>query len=446
MNTPVRNSSLFLLKPIAAAAALGALGGAAAPVVARAGEPVAFVVELDGAINPVAAQFIRESIARAEKEGAACLILELDTPGGLYKSTHVICKTILASRVPFVTYVAPAGARATSAGVFVTYASHVAAMHPASTIGAAHPVNLGGAPSDSTMTEKAENDAVSFIRSLAARHGRNAGWAEESVRKSRSITAAEALKLHVADLLAEDVPALLLALDGRKARLETGEKEIKSAGAEVVRLRMNWRYRILDHVSDPNVAYVLLSLGMLGLLFELYNPGALLPGVVGSIFLILAFYGLHTLPLNYAGLLLILIAIILFILEVKVTSYGMLTVGGIAAMLLGSLMLIDIDPSMELDFLRIRLEVIIAVVAATALFFTFAIAKGILAQRRQPATGLAGLVGEAGVARTAIPPGGEGTVRVHGELWTAESTEPIQAGERVRVLSADGLRLRVTRR
>ena len=418
---------------------------AALPAPTRAAERVALVVELDGAINPVATEFILDSIERAEKQEAACLILELDTPGGLYKSTHVICKAILASRVPFITYVAPAGARATSAGVFITYASHLAAMHPASAIGAAHPVNLGGGQADSTMAEKVENDAVAFIRSLAERHGRNADWAEEAVRKSRSITAAEALKLEVVDLVVEDVPQLIAAINGRKVRMEHGEEEIHSTGAEVIRLEMNWRQRILDHVSDPNVAYVLMTLGMLGMLFELYNPGTLLPGVMGSIFLILAFYGLHTLPINYAGLLLIFVAIVLFILEIKVTSYGMLTIGGIVAMLLGSLMLIDIDPSIEADFLRIRLGVIIPAVAVTALFFGFAITKGILAQRRQPAGGIEGLVGESGVARTAIEPGTEGRVLVHGELWTAESDEPIRAGERVRVLSGEGLRLRVGR-
>jgi membrane-bound serine protease (ClpP class) len=208
---------------------------------------------------------------------------------------------------------------------------------------------------------------------------------------------------------------------------------------------MNWRFRILDYVSDPNIAYVLFTLGMLGMLFELYNPGTVLPGVLGSIFLILAFYGLHTLPLNYAGLLLIAVAIILFILEVKVTSYGVLTIGGVIAMLLGALMLIDIDPSIEADFLRIKLEVILPAVAATALFFAFAVTKGILAQRQQPVTGLQGLVGESGVARTAIEPGRQGTVLVHGELWTAESSEPVQSGERVRVLGGEGLRLRVGR-
>ena len=434
------------ISPVLFPALIGALIAAAAlPAPTDAAERVAFVVELDGAINPVATEFILHSIERAEKEEAACLILELDTPGGLYKSTHVICKAILASRVPFITYVAPAGARATSAGVFITYASHIAAMHPASAIGAAHPVNLGGGQVDSTMGEKVENDAVAFIRSLAARHGRNADWAEEAVRKSHSITAAEALKLKVVDLVVEDVPQLIAAIDRRKVRMEHGEEEIRSTGAEVVRLEMSWRQRILDHVSDPNVAYVLMTLGMLGMLFELYNPGTLLPGVMGSIFLILAFYGLHTLPINYAGLLLIFVAIVLFILEVKVTSYGMLTIGGIVAMLLGSLMLIDIDPSIEADFLRIRLGVIIPAVAVTALFFGFAITKGILAQRRQPAGGIEGLVGESGVARTAIEPGTEGRVLVHGELWTAESDEPIRAGERVRILSGEGLRLRVGR-
>ncbi len=425
-----------------------ALALAGRPLRAAGAEPLAYVAELDGAVTPVAAQFIADSIARAEKDGAACLILELDTPGGLYKSTHVIAKAILASRVPFITYVAPAGARATSAGVFITYASHLAAMHPASSIGAAHPVNLGmggAGQADSTMMGKAENDAVAFIRSLAARHGRNADWAEEAVRKSVSVTAEKALELGVASFLAEDIAAVLAAADGRRVNLEGASVEVHTAGARVERLRMNWRFRILDYVSDPNIAYVLFTLGMLGMLFELYNPGTVLPGVLGSIFLILAFYGLHTLPLNYAGLLLIGVGIILFILEVKVTSYGVLTIGGVIAMLLGSLMLIDLDPSIEADFLRLKLEVILPAVAATALFFAFAVTKGILAQRQQPVTGLQGLVGESGVARTAIEPGRQGTVLVHGELWAAESTEAIQPGEPVRVLGGEGLRLRVGR-
>ncbi len=410
---------------------------------ARAEPPRVLVITIDGTISPVASEYIRETIAEAEESAAAAVILELDTPGGLYKSTHVIAKSILGAGVPFVTYVYPAGATATSAGVYVTYAAHIAAMHPASSIGAASPVNLTGGPPDSVMSRKAENDAVAFIRSLAQRHGRNAEWAERAVRRAVSVTADSALALKVVDLVVPDLDSLLVAIDGRTVRLERGEVKLQTAGARIERLRMNWRFRILDYASDPNIAYVLFTLGMLGLLLELYNPGAVLPGVAGSICLILAFYGLHTLPLNYAGLLLILVAIILFILEVKVTSYGVLTIGGVIAMFLGSLMLIDIDPSIEADFLRIRLEVILPAVATTALFFLFVITKGVLAQRRRPATGMPALTGERGIARSEIRPGHPGRVLVHGELWMAEASEPVAVGTEVRVVSGQGLTLRV---
>jgi membrane-bound serine protease (ClpP class) len=405
--------------------------------------PLVYVITIDGAINPVAAEYIRETIERGEEDDAAAVILELDTPGGLYKSTHVIAKLILASRIPFVTYVSPAGATATSAGVFVTYASHVAAMHPASAIGAASPVNLGGAQADSVMARKAENDAVAFIRSLAQRNERNAEWAELAVRRAVSVTADSALAIHVVDLVSSSLDSLLVALDGRTVRLESSEVTMATRGAHIERLTMNWRFRVLDYVSDPNIAYVLFTLGMLGLLLELYNPGSILPGVAGSICMILAFYGLHTLPLNYAGLLLILVAIILFILEIKVTSFGVLTIGGVIAMFFGSLMLIDIDPSLEADFLRIRLEVILPAVATTALFFMFVVTKGMMAQRRRPATGLPALIGEQGVVRSEIRPGRPGTVLVHGELWTAEANAPIAVGDRVRVESGTRLLLRV---
>ena len=402
------------------------------------------VAQLDGMVSPVASEYIAQVIRRAEREKAACVILELDTPGGLYKSTHVICKTILASPVPFVTYIAPAGARATSAGVFITYASHVAAMHPTSSLGAATPVNLGG-PADSTMDRKATSDAVAFIRSLAARHGRNAAWAEEAVRRSVSVTADSARALDVVNLVAPDLPSLIAALDGRRVKLETGEVTLALEGAQIERAAMGTRLRILDYVSDPNIAYLLFTLGTLGLILELYHPGSILPGVAGAISLILAFYGMHTLPINGAGLLLIITAIILFILEVKVTSYGILTIGGIIAMLFGSLMLFDIDPSAPPDFPRLRIGVILPTVAFTALFFAFVIAKGVLAQKRRPETGLPALIGVEGVARTAIAPGKPGTVSVLGEIWRAESREPIAAGETVRVTAGSGLKLTVDR-
>jgi membrane-bound serine protease (ClpP class) len=427
-------------------ALLALAGSAVFPDVARGEPPLVLVAELDGIVNPVASDYIAEAIAHAEETGAACVVLELDTPGGLYKSTRVICKAILAARVPFVTYVAPAGSRATSAGVFITYASHVAAMHPTSSLGAATPVSLGG-PIDSTMARKAESDAGAFIRSLAERTGRNADWAELAVHRSVSVTADSALALDVIDLVAEDLPALVQALDGRTVKLESGPAELHTAGARIETFPMAFRLRVLDYVSDPNIAYVLFTLGTLGLILELYNPGSILPGVAGAISIILAFYGMHTLPMNGAGLLLILTAVVLFILEIKVTSYGILTIGGIIAMLIGSLMLFDFGPATPLhgDLPRLSLGVILPTVALTALFFAFVVAKGALAQRRRPATGLPALVDAEGVVRRPIAPGQPGTVSVLGEIWRAESEEAIAAGEPVRVVSGSGLQLKVKR-
>jgi membrane-bound serine protease (ClpP class) len=418
---------------------------AALPTMIHA-EPVVLVAELDGIVSPVASEYIAEAIARAEAAGAECVVLELDTPGGLYKSTRVICKAILAARVPFVTYVAPAGSRATSAGVFITYASHVAAMHPTSSLGAATPVSLGG-PIDTTMARKAESDAGAFIRSLAERTGRNADWAELAVHRSVSVTADSALALHVVDLTAEDLPALLRALDGRTIKLESGPVTLHTAGARIEEFKMGLKLRILDYVSDPNIAYVLFTLGTLGLILELYHPGAILPGVAGAISLILAFYGMHTLPMNGAGLLLILTAIVLFILEIKVTSHGVLAIGGIVAMLIGSLMLFDVGPPSPIhgDLPRLRLTVILPTVAVTALCFLFVIAKSAAAQRRRPATGLPAMIDAEAIVRQPIAPGRPGTVSVLGEIWRAESAETIAAGEAVRVIGGSGLKLEVRR-
>jgi membrane-bound serine protease (ClpP class) len=413
-------------------------------LVASAGaraEPLVHVIQLDGAITPVAAEFIHDAIDEAAAAGAACLILELDTPGGLLASTRAICKDILASPVPFVTYVGPAGARAASAGTFVTLAAHVAAMNTSSSIGAAHPVLVGSAQPDSTLDEKAVNDAVSYLRSLAERHGRNADWAEQAVRESISSTAAEALELGVVELVVDDLDALVAALDGWPVELDGDEVAVACAGARIERRRMDLRQRILDTVADPNVAYVLLTLGMLGLMFEIINPGGILPGVAGGIALILALYAMHTLPVNGAGILLIVFALILFVLEVKVPSFGILTIGGIVAMLFGSLMLFDRAPATGLPALR--LEVILPVVVLTALFFAFAVTKGILAQRRQPATGSEGLVGEIGVAVEAIATGERGQIEIHGELWSATCGQAVPRGARVRVVAASGLTLEV---
>jgi len=399
----------------------------------------AYLIQIDGVIHPPAAEYIARSIDRAAAEGASCLIIELDTPGGLLDSTRDITKKFLASEVPVFVYVAPSGARAASAGVFITMAAHVAAMAPGTHIGAAHPVTLGEGQASKEMMDKVTNDAVAMIRSLAQKRHRSAAWGERAVRESISVPEIDALRDTVIDFVVPTVDSLLAAADGRTVELESGPSRLETRGSEVVRLRAGLRYRILDIISNPNIAYILLILGFYGLFFELSNPGTILPGVVGGICIILAFYALRTLPVNAAGLALIVLALILFLAEVKVTSHGLLTVGGVVAMILGSVMLID----SPLPFLRVSWAVIISATVLTVLFFLFAVTMGIRAQRRKPTTGAEGLVGEIGTAHTALAPAG--MIQVHGEYWRAESDVPVAAGEPVRVTAVEGLMCRVTR-
>jgi membrane-bound serine protease (ClpP class) len=384
---------------------------------------------IDGTINPVAASFIDRGIKNAEKENAECLLIYINTPGGLLKSTRVIVGSILDAPVPVVAYVSPAGAHAGSAGVFVTMAAHIAAMAPGTNIGAAHPVSMQGGM-DTTMNEKATNDAIAFIRTIAEKRNRNVQWAEEAVRRSVSITGAEALQQKVIDLMAVNTQNLLEQIDGRKVELSSGTVTLHTKGAQVTNLEMTFIEKILNIISDPNIAYILLMLGFYGLLFELYNPGAIFPGIVGVIGLILGLYSLHTLPINYAGLALIVFGIILFLLEIKIASYGLLTVGGIVSLLLGSLMLIRGDSSLE--FVRISRSVILSFTALSVLFFLFVVGAGIRAQRAKPVTGIEGFIGEAGITLGVLDP--LGTIRVHGEIWQAESLSGrIEAGEKVSV-------------
>jgi len=400
------------------------------------------VITIDGAINPASADFIRASIQKAVEEGAECLVIRLNTPGGLLKSTRDIVSDLLTSRVPVVVYVSPAGAQSASAGAFVTLAAHIAAMAPGTNIGAAHPVGMQGGEKDSIMNEKATNDAAAFIRSISEKRQRNVAWAEDAVRRSTSITESEALKDSVIDLIAGSVEELLQKIDGKTISINGTPKMLKTAGAAIARIEMGWRYRFLNILSDPNFAYIFFLLGLYGLLFELYNPGSILPGVVGVISLILAFYSLHTLPINYAGVALILFGILLFVLEIKITSYGLLSVGGAISLLLGSIMLINSESSLE--FVSISWGVIIPAVLFTILFFLFAIGMGVRAQRRKPVTGAEGLVGETGEAMTELNP--EGRVRVHGEIWSARSAEgTIPAGTQVRVRHIENLLITVTR-
>ena len=405
-------------------------------------EPVVEVIKIDGIINPISSKFMVESIQKAQEREAECLVIQMDTPGGLMESMRAVTKEMLSAQVPVVVYVSPSGARAASAGVFITLAAHIAAMTPGTNIGAAHPVSLGSTQDTTgakTMAEKITNDAAASIRSIANKRGRNAQWAEEAVRQSVSVTAHEALKLGVIDIVCEDLPGLLRALDGRKVKLPSGERVLHTKNAQIKRTGMNFRYRILDKISNPNIAYILLMLGIYGIFFELSNPGSIFPGVVGSIFLILAFFALQTLPINYAGLLLILLAIVLFILETQIPSYGMLTIGGVISMGLGSIMLINI----QVPFLRISWGVIIPVVAVTAAFFLFAVGMGLHIQRRKPTTGAKGLMGEIGVALPRISP--KGKVAIHGEIWKARSRQKIRKGEEIVVIEVSHLQLKVSR-
>ena len=396
------------------------------------------VIQVQDVINPVTSEFIEKSIKKANDRAMEALVIMLDTPGGLDTSMRSIIKAINSSDIPVVVYVAPPGARAASAGVFITLAAHVAAMAPGTNIGAAHPVGIGG-KMDKTMVEKVTNDAVAYIRSIAERRGRNADWAEQAVRKSVSITASEALKMGVIDMVSNNLTDLLKAIDGRKVDTLSGKKTLHTKDAALVREEMGIRLKILAMISNPNVAYILMLLGFYGLFFELTNPGAIFPGVVGGICLILAFYAFQTLPVNYAGLLLIILAIIMFVLEVKITSHGVLTIGGLISMIIGSLMLFE-SPG---PFLKLSIYLILPAALLTALFFSVTVGLALKAWKRKPVTGVEGLVGIEGLAHTDIYKDGMALVR--GEYWQAYSDEPIKKGERIRVESVSGLRIKVKR-
>jgi len=409
------------------------------PIVPRAqAASTVSTIQIEGAITPVTLRLVATAIDRAKAEGAEALIVLLDTPGGLERSMRSIVQKMLNSGVPVVVYVSPTGARAASAGAFITLAAHVAAMAPATNIGAAHPVAVGGGQVDKESMKKIENDAAAFIRTIALDRGRNVEWAEQAVRKSVSATEREALKLKIIDLVAESIPDLLQRIDGTKIKTAAGTKTLRTAGATVKSYEIGFRDRFLGVITDPNIAYILLMLGMLGLFFELANPGVILPGVIGGISLILAFFAFQSLPINYAGLLLILFGIVLLIAEIKVVSHGILTIGGVISMIFGSLMLFDAP---EAD-LRVSWRVIIPTVAMTAGIFFFALTAGIRALQGRATTGTQRLVGQVGVARSALTPTGE--VFVQGELWRAVADgSQIQEGERVTVVGAENLTLRV---
>jgi membrane-bound serine protease (ClpP class) len=398
------------------------------------------VVTVDGIINPAVAEFLAASISRSAAEGAECLIIRMDTPGGLDLSMRSIIKEMMGAGIPVIVYVSPAGARAASAGALITMAADIAAMAPGTNIGAAHPVSLGGGKMEDEMASKVENDAAAYAESIAAKRNRNKEWAVKAVRESVSITENEALKIKVIDLIAADLEDLLRQLDGRKITTAAGVTILETEGIEVHEIEMGLREKVLDTLSNPNIAYILMMVGLLGLYFELSNPGAIFPGIIGGISLILAFFAFQTLPVNYAGILLIILALILFILEIKVTSFGMLTVGGVISLTLGSLMLFDTGAA---PFARLSFEVLIPVVSITAACCIAIVYLAIRAYRRKPATGREGIVGEVGIAKSAIDP--EGKVFVHGEYWDALSDESIPQGTAVKVVEVRDSKLKVTR-
>jgi membrane-bound serine protease (ClpP class) len=407
-----------------------------------------WVMDIEGVINPVMADFTLETLNRAKGQDVQLIVITLDTPGGLDLSMREIVKELLSSPIPIAVYVYPQGSRAASAGVWITLAAHIAAMAPGTNIGAAHPVMMGGGgiggegeePDEemsTAMEEKILNDAVAYIRAVAEERGRNAEWAERAVRESVSITADEALELGVIDLVCANIDELLEKIDGRTIVIDGEERVLRTAGASPVEVEMSFRYRFLKTITNPSIAYILMLLGVLGLYFELSNPGAILPGVVGVISLVLALYSLHQLPINYAGLALIVLAIVLFIAEVKIASFGLLAVGGIISMILGSLMLFD----PQFPFLRVSWSVIIPTVLVTAAFFLLLISLVFRAHRRKPTTGREGMIGEITVAETNLNPTGK--VFAHGELWSAVCDGKIKKGKRVRVVGIEGMTLKV---
>lgn len=422
---------------VAAGVALASLAlVAAAP--ARAARPVA-VIDIDGAITPVTARLLTAAVERAQAERAQALVVQLNTPGGLERSMRTMAQTILNAEIPVIVYVAPTGARAASAGVFITMAAHVAAMAPVTNIGAAHPVAVGGAMSKE-MSKKAENDAAAFARSLAAERGRNVEWAEKAVRVSVSATEREAVKLKVVDLIADNLQDLFAKMDGRTVRTARGAVTLETRNAEVKRIEVGFRDRFLALITDPNIAYILMMVGMLGIFFELQNPGVVLPGVIGGISLILAFFAFQSLPINWAGVLLILFGVSLLIAEIKIVSHGVLTIGGVVAMVLGSFMLYEAP---EVGF-RVSWTVIIPTVGAMAGLIAWAVSAGVRAMMKPSVTGPEGMIGRLAVARSALGP--DGQVQLDGEIWRAVAEGgAIPAGEKVRVTAVDGLTLTVSR-
>ncbi len=434
--------ALGLIPGLAAVLSIGGIRAAAPPPAPSA--PLVIVANVDALIHPVSAEYMVNAMERADAEGASVVIFTLSTPGGLVDSTRAIVSRMIANKTPVVVYVYPPGVHAASAGFIITIAADVAAMAPGTNIGAAHPVSGTGEKMDETMAKKSAEDLAAYARNLASKRGRNVTLCDEAVKESRAFTDAEALAATppLIDLVATDLPDLLKKLDGRTiTRFDGSTSVLKTADARIVTLDMSVRQRLLSALAHPNIAYLLLSLGMLGLTIELWNPGAVLPGVAGGICLLLAFFTFQVLPVNYAGVLLILFGVALFVLELKVASYGLLSVGGVISLLFGSMILMDSSA----PELQVSLSVILPVVMGISAILIFLVRLAVASQRRRSVTGTSGMIDEAGVALSPILPGATGRVATHGEIWQARAGEPIAEGDAVRVVAVDGLTLTVRR-
>jgi membrane-bound serine protease (ClpP class) len=411
---------------------------------AAPGAPIVETATVDGIIHPVSAEFMRSAIARADAEGAALIVFTLHTPGGLLDSTRDINNAIIGARTPVAVFVGPAGYRAASAGFLITIAADVAAMAPGTHIGAAHPVSGDGQKVDEVMAKKMASDTAAYARTLATQRGRNVPLVEQAVTESRSFTEQEAIGASppLVDVIANDVPDLIRKLNGRTIKRFNGTPAtLQLANADVRTIEMTFAQRVLSAIAHPQIAYLLLTLGTLGLTIELWSPGAVLPGVAGGVCLLLAFFALQVLPVSYAGVALILLGFLLLVLEVKVTSHGVLAVGGIASLLFGSLMLID-SPLPEM---QIGLRLILPVTFSIAGILVFLVTLGVRAQSQVVTTGESGMLHASGRALSAIPPGGTGHVTTHGEIWTATAAESIHEGDSVIVTAVNGLTLTVRR-
>ncbi|MDD5007608.1 MAG: nodulation protein NfeD [Syntrophorhabdaceae bacterium] len=397
-------------------------------------------IRINGIIGPPVAGFIKESIEKCSGKGSEALLILLDTPGGLDTSMRDIIKNIMDSSVPVIVYVYPSGARAASAGAIILLSSHIAAMAPGTNVGAAHPVTIGKEKVEEEVAKKAVNDAEAYARSIAMKRGRNVEWAAKAVKESSSITAKDALEKHVIDVMADNIDELLAKIDGKTVDVRGKQVALRTKGAVRVDIEMPLKYRLLSYLSDPNVAYILMMMGIYGILFEIYSPGTIFPGVIGGISIILALYAFQTIPISFAGLALIFLGVIFFVLELKIISHGLLGIAGVISIVIGSIMLIDLPYSV----LSISWKTILVVAIVSAAFIFGVLSYAVKAQLSKVKTGMEGLVGETGVARTDIA--NKGKVSLHGEIWQARSDERIEKGEEVIVTGVEKLVVKVQKK